>query len=183
MGEKIFEIIKNNLKNPKLYIVILVMAVIVIIIFPYIDANFLLYNRVEKRITILQDFSEIDYEKIEGNVVLRDEYESILSEISKQKEGSLGSLFITKCSEKVKKYKFITGALIFLAVGVMCIFVKMEKWWHRIVGLLFLGVVGGIMGKVSVMIPTIVSPIFNYIFMTLIQIVLIGPLVTSVSQS
>ena len=52
MVEKVFDIIKDNLKNPKLYIALLTIIVVILLLFPYIDANFFYYNRVEKRIDI-----------------------------------------------------------------------------------------------------------------------------------
>ena len=61
--ELIVSWIQRNLKNPKLYAVLAVLLIIVAIAFPYIDANFLSYNRIEKRVSILQSLSAIDMEK------------------------------------------------------------------------------------------------------------------------
>lgn len=48
MVEKIFDAIKSNLKNPKLYIGILVLLLCGLLLFPYIDANVFYYQRVKK---------------------------------------------------------------------------------------------------------------------------------------
>ena len=61
--ELIVSWIQRNLKNPKLYAVLAVLLIIIAIAFPYIDANFLSYNRIEKRVSILQSLSAIDMEK------------------------------------------------------------------------------------------------------------------------
>ena len=61
--ELIVSWIQRNLKNPKLYAVLAVLLIIVAIAIPYIGANFLSYNRIEKRVSILQSLSAIDMEK------------------------------------------------------------------------------------------------------------------------
>ena len=120
MKEKIFELIKTNLKNPKFYIGLFVVLVIVLLLFPYIDANYFYYSRVEKRIDILNKVTEMDEE-----IIQKEEYNSILNEISKQKDGSLGSVFVTKNSSEVQRNKFLSGALLSWIVAIVCLFVKM----------------------------------------------------------
>ena len=53
LKEKIFELFKQNIKNPNLYVTLFIIIMIVLILFPYIDANYFYYSRVEKRINIL----------------------------------------------------------------------------------------------------------------------------------
>ena len=69
MFEKIFDLIKNNFKNPKLYVFLLVVLLTVLVLFPYIDANFFYYNRVNDRIDILTKVSEINVEQIQENEI------------------------------------------------------------------------------------------------------------------
>lgn len=183
MVEKVFDIIKDNLKNPKLYIALLTIIVVILLLFPYIDANFFYYNRVEKRIDILKAVSDIETEKIENNPILKAEYENILEEISKQKEGSLGSVFITNNTSKVSRYKFLTGAILSWLVGVLCLFIKIDKVSQRIVGILFFAILGCILGYISTLIPTIIDPKCNYILMPILQLVLLGVLVTNNKNS
>ena len=177
--EKIFEIIKNNLKNPKLYVAFVVMILIILLLFPYIDANFFYYNRVEKRITILQEFSQIHVEQIRENPVLLNEYESILSEISKQKDGSLGSIFITTASLEVRRNKFIFGALLPFLLGLLCVFIKMERRWYKLFGLIVFTILGFLLGMLATVIPTIFTPLCNYLLVPFLQIILLGLLLTS----
>ena len=73
--------IQKNLKNPRLYAALLVVGVALVLVFPYIDANFLFYNRIEKRIDILQSIVQIDPGKLAQNPELQEEYNSILSEM------------------------------------------------------------------------------------------------------
>lgn len=178
MKEKIFEWIKNNLKNPRLYIIVIIGIIAVLILFPYIDANYFYYNRVEKRIEILDQITKIDEEKILENKILNEEYNSILSEIEKQKDGSLSSIFITDSSYDVNRNKFITGSLIFWLISILCIFLKMDKIWYRFFGFIFFVVVGAIFGYISVLIPIVINPICNYIFVPVLQCAFIGTIVT-----
>ena len=84
MLEKIFDLVKSNFKNPKLYIGILIVLLCFLVLFPYIDANVFYYQRINDRIDILQKISEIDPESLAENQILSDEYNRILSEIDKQ---------------------------------------------------------------------------------------------------
>ena len=83
MWEKIIDEIKNNLRNPNLYIVLIIVIMVFLLLFPYIDANIFYYNRVNSRIEILNKMSEIDVEKIQNNEIFMKEYDSLLDEIEK----------------------------------------------------------------------------------------------------
>jgi len=179
MVEKIFELLKQNFKNPKFYIGLCIIFIIALILFPYIDANYFYYNRVEKRINILTKIAEIDTSKIANNNILSDEYDSILTEISRQKDGSLGSVFITQNSPNVKRNKFITGALLTWVLAIMCLFMKMERYFHKFLGLVVFGMLGAGIGYISMIIPTIITPTCNYVMMPILQLVLVGILATS----
>lgn len=178
MVEKIFDLIKENLKNPKLYIILFIVLIIILLLFPYIDANFFYYNRVEKRVAILKEVLEIEQGKVEDNSILKAEYDSILNEIEKQKEGSLGSVFRLQSSNKEKCWKFVTGALVSIVLAILCLFIKLEKKWQKIVGVLFFILVGAGLGYVSMIIPTVITPKCNYFLMPLLQLTLFGLLAT-----
>lgn len=179
MKEKIFDIVKNNLKNPKFYGFILIAIVVLLLLFPYIDANYFYYNRVEKRIKILKSISEIDESKIELNPILSAEYDSVIEEISKQKDGSLGSVFVTRNSPKVNLIKLITGGILSWAVAFLCLFVKFDKTWYKFAGLILFALIGIVLGYISTKVPTIINPMCNYIMMPLLQLVVLGILATS----
>ena len=112
LKEKIFELFKQNIKNPNLYVTLFIIIMIVLILFPYIDANYFYYSRVEKRINILNEITELDENRFSNNEILQNEYLSILKEIEKQKDGSLGSVFITDNSQTVNRNKFLSGAVL-----------------------------------------------------------------------
>ena len=55
--ELIVSWIQQNFKNPKLYAIFAAVIVVIALVFPYIDANFFFYNRIEKRVNILHSLS------------------------------------------------------------------------------------------------------------------------------
>ena len=130
MKDKVFDLLKSNLKNPKLYVGLFIILIAGVLLFPYIDANWFYYGRVEKRIEILDQISKLDKEPIGDNPILVDEYNSILQEISKQKDGSIGSIFITENSKEVKRHKFIWGGFLCWILSIICLFINMEKSWY-----------------------------------------------------
>lgn len=179
MKDKVFDLLKTNLKNPKLYVGLFIILIVGVLLFPYIDANWLYYGRVEKRIKILDQISKLDKEKIEDITILTDEYNGILQEISKQKEGSIGSIFITESSIEVKRNKFICGGFLCWILSIVYLFIKMEKFWYKIFGFIFLGLLGAGVGYISMILPTIISPLCNYIIMPFLECILLGMFITS----
>lgn len=182
MKEKIFDLIKENLKNPKLYLGLFIVIIVILLLFPYIDANFFYYNRVERRIDILTKALEIDKEKINDNEILKEEYRSILNEIGKQKDGSLGSVFITQNSEMVNRWKFFTGAVVLWIIAFICLFVKMDSWWYKIFGFVLFGIIGCLVGYIFMILPTVISPKCNYIMVPILQLVIFGILITGTNK-
>ena len=179
MKDKVFGLLKTNLKNPKLYVGLFIILIVGVLLFPYIDANWLYYGRVEKRIEILDQISKLNKETISDNPILIDEYNSILQEISKQKDGSIGSIFITESSKEVKRNKFIWGGFLCWILSVICLFIKMEKSWYKILGFILFGLLGAGVGYVAMILPTIISPLCNYIIMPFLQCILLGMFITS----
>lgn len=149
MKDKVFDLLKTNLKNPKLYVGLFIILIAGVLLFPYIDANWLYFGRVEKRIEILDQISKLDKETIGDNPILVDEYNSILQEISKQKDGSIGSIFITENSKEVKRNKFIWGGFLCWTLSIICLFINMEKSWYKILGFILFGLFGAGVGYVS----------------------------------
>ena len=179
MKDKVFDLLKTNLKNPKLYVGLFIILIVGVLLFPYIDANWFYYGRVKNRIEILDQISKLDKEIIDDNPILTDEYNSILQEINKQKDGSIGNIFITKNSKEVKRNKFIWGGFLCWILSIICLFIKLEKFWYKILGFSFFGLLGAGLGYVSMILPTIISPICNYIIMPSLQGILFGMFITS----
>lgn len=182
MGDKIFEFIKDNLKNPKLYAFLVIFIIVFLLLFPYIDANFFYYSRVEKRIEILSKVSELNSEQIASDPILESEYDNILNEISKQKDGSLGSIFKTNSSPQETAWKFILGGALSWFAAIICLFMKNQRWKNRIITFLCMAMIGVLLGWFFSMLPTIIDPMVNYVIAPILQIVLIGLIATSGSK-
>lgn len=175
MFEKIFDEIKNNLKNPKLYVCVLSILIVVLLLFPYIDANVFYYNRVNNRVDVLIKVSEIDVEKLQDNDALMKEYNGILSEIEKQSDGSLGSVFIKETNNTVNIIKFIIGGIFFWILAIACFFIKgFKRFRYRILGFLTMVGFGYLFGLISKSIPTIITPIINYVAFPIILLSIIA---------
>lgn len=82
MFSKLFEKLINEKKGFKtiawIFIVLIMLA---IVLYPIIDANFLYYNRANKRIEIIQKIVSIDGNKIKKDQRIEDEYNNILEDI------------------------------------------------------------------------------------------------------
>ena len=96
MGEKIFDLLKSlatGNKSKKFWGALIVIFIIVLIVFPYLDANFFYYNRIEKRIDNLTSIVELNDDKIHKNQGLLLEYESIIREINDANQKSLNRFY------------------------------------------------------------------------------------------
>lgn len=163
----------KNLKNPKLYAVLAVLIIAIALIFPYIDANFFYYNRIEKRVNILQNLSEIDMEKVSQFPALQEEYNAILSEIEKQREWSISGVISSEQTiSKVPLFKFLSGGalawLVTLCVPFMNTF-KDKK--TKVLAFFLVALFGGILGGIGYIIPTIFNPWINYIGYPVLQLI------------
>ena len=51
------------------------------------------------------------------------------------------------------------------------------------VGLLIIGLIGGVIGYISMILPTVISPICNYIIIPILQCILFGMLITASDEN
>lgn len=128
MGEKIFDLIKDfacGEYSRKFWGVLILIIILFLLVFPYIDANFLYYSRIEKRIDNLSALVELSGKTIEEKPELLSEYNSIIKEIDAAQTKSLASA-INNSSETNFEYwsKFISGGLLFAFVGIVGLFQK-----------------------------------------------------------
>ena len=179
MWEKIIDEIKKNFRNPKRYIILIIGIIMFLFLFPYLDANIFYYNRVNNRIDILNKMSEIDMEKIQSNKIFINEYNSLLNEIEKQTEGNLGNILIKENNSTVNNYKFISGCIIFWFISIMCLKIKnIKTTGQRWLGFFLFAIIGLFFGVIARELPTIVTPIVNYIGFPFFIMILIALIVT-----
>ncbi|MDO5394212.1 MAG: hypothetical protein Q4F33_06405 [Mycoplasmatota bacterium] len=174
MKEIIIGILKDSKNYKKIAWAFIVFVLMIIMLYPIIDANFLYYKRISNRIEILDKITEIDIEKINNNEKLEQEYNLILNEIESKEDNYLNNIFINETSEKNKLIKFIAGAWMFILVGLIIPFTKDKQKGKRtfsnvLGGALCIGI-GVLLGYGTMKIPTIINIIVNII---LYQIILI----------
>lgn len=171
-------------KNYKLIAWIFILVILLLIVFyPIIDANFLYYKRVSNRIEILEKITNIEEEKLDKNDKLKDEYNSILGEISDKENNYLNNIFITEDSNKNNKIKFISSAWMFVLVGIILPFTKDKskgkRTWTNFWSGIFCLALAGLFGFIGCKIPTIINVIVNIILYQIIMVYLAYTIATA----
>ena len=183
MKEVLLSVLKDS-KNYKFIAWIFIFVILLLIVFyPIIDANFLYYKRVSNRIEILEKITNIEEEKLDKNGKLKDEYNSILKEISDKENNYLNNVFITKDSNKNNNIKFISSAWMFALVGIILPFTKNKtkdkRTWTNFWSGIFCLMLAGLFGLVGSKIPTIINVIVNVILYQIIMIYLAYTIATA----
>ena len=179
--KKIFEIATG--KRAKIFWAIVMGAVVIfLILYPYIDANILIYSRLNQRIDILAKISELDTVKIKTNELLRQEYDSILEELVGAQDKSIVNIAIND-TERDRTIKFISGGFVFWFVSFFVLFSKSKKQTllKRIINnvastILCIGI-GCILALIGKLIPTFFSVWINAIGFPIVQVIIVALLV------
>ncbi|WP_346026725.1 hypothetical protein [Beduinella massiliensis] len=178
--EAIISGIEKNLKNPKLYAFIAVVIFVCALVFPYIDANYFFYHRIEKRIRILQSISQFDYEEISQEPLLKKEYDAILVEIDQQRNWSISSAAQNSNSDDVKTvmlFKFLSGAVLSLLITLCIPFMNTFKDRQtKVIAFFCLLILSSVLGGIGYLIPTFFNPWINYVGWPILQIVFVAGL-------
>jgi len=172
----ILSILKDTKNYKTIAWVFIIAILLLIVLYPIIDANFLYYKRISNRIEILDKINNIEIEKIEGNEKLKHEYNSILNEISEKENNYLNNIFIKETSVKNNVIKFISSSWMFIIVGLILPFTKDKskgkRTWNNVLGgLLCLGI-AWLFGFIGYKIPTIINIVINIILYQIIMIYL-----------
>lgn len=183
--EELLEVFKKNYKRPRLWICLGLIIFCFVLLFPYIDSNFLYFSRMEKRISILERVMELDQEKINSNQAYQNEYQSILKEMEQQSERTINSVmnrvsnYINSLMETGKEQgnrwvKFFTGAIWFIIVTVCIPFMNtFKKRSDKVLAFVLMIIISFLAGWIFSIIPIIVTPMFNYIGIPIMQIILL----------
>lgn len=183
MKEIILNILKDTKNYKKIAWVFILAILLLIVLYPIIDANFLYYKRVSNRIEILDKINNIEIEKIEENEKLKQEYDSILNEISEKENNYLNNILIKETSSRNNVIKFISSSWMFIIVGLILPFTKDKAKGKRTLnnvlgGLLCLGI-AWLFGFIGYKIPTIINIVVNIILYQIIMIYLAYTIATS----
>lgn len=183
--EELLAVFKKNYKKPRLWICLGIIVFCFALFFPYIDSNFFYFSRMEKRIDILEKVMSLDESKINSNQAYMDEYQSILQEIEQQSDRSINSVmnktsnYINHIVAKGKGQgnswiKFFTGAIWAIIVTICVPFMNtFKKQSDKLLAFVLMLIISIVMGWFFSIIPIIITPLFNYIGMPVLQIVLV----------
>lgn len=171
-------------KSGVFWTVLIILLFTVVIIYPYIDANFLYYDRIEKRIDNLQKLVELTGEPLRENEDLNKEYLSILTEMETAREKALSNATSNEDSLHDRRVKFFAGAGLWYIVAVAVLFTKKktEKWSFKKVfnnfcsATLCLGIGSGI-GWIFTLIPTLGIVEVNAVLTLILEVVVLWLLI------
>lgn len=185
----IFNNVLNKLINEKkgfkliawIFIIVIILA---IVFYPIIDANFLYYNRTNKRIEIIQKIVNIDENDIKRDSRIEEEYNSILNDMNSQSNNYISNIFQKETNKGKNIAKFISGSWLFTIIGIIMPFTLDKNKGKRFTlnnfmgGILCLGI-GAILGFACYKIPNIINFAVNIILYQIILIFLAYTIATS----
>ncbi|MBE6147373.1 MAG: hypothetical protein E7168_03440 [Firmicutes bacterium] len=169
-----------NMDKRKLGITIIVLLVTILILFPFIDTNFFYSNRIKNRIDILQKITELDMDKISQDENLLKEYESIVKEINESDNNYINKVLNNNKDDNTIG-KFISGGILWWILGIVMLFFynifnKDDKngknWGTRIAGFILCLIIGGLIGLICSIVPTIFNIWVNYIIIPILVLIL-----------
>ncbi len=182
---KLFEKLINEKKGFKIIAwIFIILLILAIFLYPIIDANFLYYNRTNKRIEIIQKIISIDENAIKKDKRIENEYNSILEDMNNQSNNYINNIFQKETNKERNIAKFLAGSWIFILVGIIMPFTKDKKNGKRftlnnIMAGIFCFVIAGILGFICVKIPNIINFGVNIVLYLIILIFLTYTISTS----
>ena len=169
-----------GMNKRKLGVIVIVLFVFILILFPFIDTNFFYANRIKNRINILQEITELDMNKINENEKLLNEYESILDEINESDNNYINKVLNNNKNDH-SLGKFISGGLLSWILAIIMLFfyntfnkenTDSKNWGTRIGGFVICAIIGGLIGLICSIIPTIFNIWVNYLIIPIIVLIL-----------
>lgn len=170
-----------NMNKRKLGVIVIAVFVSILILFPFIDTNFFYANRIKNRIDILQKITELDMDKISQNQNLMKEYDSIVKEIN-ESDGNYINKVLNNNKNDHAIGKFISGGLLWWFLGIIVLFFynkfnkeenkKGRNWGTRIGGFVLCAIIGGLIGLICSIVPTIFNIWVNYIIIPILVLIL-----------
>ncbi len=181
--DKLWELLVNVITGRRsrvFWALVIVLVIFVVIVYPYIDANFLYYDRIEKRIDNLQKLVELTGTPLEENEELNEEYLSIVAEMETAREKALSNATNVQDSKRDKLIKFASGASLWVIVSIGVLFTKKKNekiTLKRVLNNLLSAAVclgmGSLMGCIFTYIPTLGSVDINAAFAPTVQLIVI----------
>lgn len=185
MWDKILELMVNTIKGKngkKLIAIIILVLILIVIIFPYINANFLYYDRIEKRINNLKSLVELSGKNLSESPNLLSEYNSIIEEINNAQSKSLNTIIEPESNNSFDYWiKFISGGFLFAIISLLGLFQKeknkkltfntfIKKNFLIFILCIFIAV---LLAFIFARIPTLISPWINAFAAPILQLLMI----------
>lgn len=166
--------------------VVLVLVVAIVMIYPYVDANFLCYDRIEKRLNNLEKLASISGQTIYENEDLKAEYDSIINEIEDSQSRHITLYADEEESRFDYSLKVIGGGLLWFVVALVCLFSKDKN--QKLTPKIFLTknlfiflacvLIGLFLGWLLAKIPVIITPWLNAIIYIIVELIVVYLLMT-----
>lgn len=164
---KLLEIILGKIKNLKtLAWITAILAMLLIVLYPIVDANFLYYNRTINRIEILERLAEVKRKDLGENEILTKEYDAILSEVESSRSSYVNQIIFKEESPTNNLIKGIFASWLLALAGVLIIFgvgQKTRKIRNNFPAALLCIIIGVAAWYLGVCFPTIISVWVNVI--------------------
>lgn len=189
----IFNNVLNKLINEKkgfkliawIFIIVIILA---IVFYPIIDANFLYYNRTNKRIEIIQKIVNINENDIKRDSRIEEEYNSILNDMNSQSNNYISNIFQKETNIGKNIAKFISGSWLFIIIGIIMPFTLDKNKGKRftinnIIGGIICILIGIMLGFVCYKIPNIINFLINIILYQIILMFLVYTIATSTKKN
>ena len=177
---ELFTKIITGEKSRYFWVGLIVVAIMAIIIFPYVDANILYYDRIEKRIDNLSKLVELTGIPLEENTELNAEYESILSEMENAREKALSNTGKQEDSRHDRLIKFLSGGALWFLIAVIMPFNKkkgqkysFKLFFNNLLAAFFCFAIGSVIGCVFVYVPTLGVVELNAVLAPVAQLVIL----------
>ena len=187
--KEIFNNVLNKLINEKksfklimrIFIIVIILA---IVFYPIIDANFLYYNRTNKRIEIIQKIVNINENDIKRDSRIEEEYNSILNDMNSQSNNYISNIFQKETNKGKNIAKFISGSWLFIIIGIIMPFTLDKNKGKRFTLNNFMGgilclAIGAILGFACYKIHNIINFAVNIILYQIILVFLAYTIATS----
>ena len=85
------------------------------------------YNRISQRVDVLEKITKLDKEVIENNVLLEQEYNSILRELGSAQDMSITNITYINDTSDNENIKFVSGGILFWSLSFLFCFLKIRK--------------------------------------------------------
>lgn len=171
--DDIFKTILNHTKNYRVLAWgFIILLLLVILIYPILDANFLYYGRETKRVELLKNIIDIDQEKVAFDERTVAEYNAMLDDLEFSRTRQLENVINFHDTQHIS-VKFAAGSWLFIALGVLALFSRGKDGKRSLsknLSALLAGIViGVVLGAIAAAMPTIISPLVNIILYQIIS--------------